>query len=125
MSVYFKKIKKVYVKSKKIRSYALTENPQKKGVCLKVYTTSPKKPNSGERKVARVSLSNGLKVTVSIPGEGHNLKQHSVVLVRGGRVRDIPGVRLKMIRNKYDLSPDLKKKKARSKYGVKKNVAIS
>ena len=109
--------KKVSVKS---TVPALDENPQKRGVCLSVTTTSPKKPNSALRKIARVKLSNGQEGTVYIPGEGHNLQEHSVVLIRGGRVRDLPGVRYHIIRGALDTAGVAKRKQARSKYGVKK-----
>jgi len=98
---------------------ALRGAPQKRGVCTRVYTTTPKKPNSALRKVARVKLSNGMEVTSYIPGEGHNLQEHSVVLVRGGRVKDLPGVRYKIIRAALDASGVAKRKQARSKYGAK------
>ena len=99
---------------------ALESNPQKRGVCMSVTTTSPKKPNSALRKIARVKLSNGQEGTVYIPGEGHNLQEHSVVLIRGGRVRDLPGVRYHIIRGALDTAGVAKRKQARSKYGVKK-----
>ena len=99
---------------------ALDQNPQKRGVCLSVTTTSPKKPNSALRKIARVKLSNGQEGTVYIPGEGHNLQAHSVVLIRGGRVRDLPGVRYHVIRGTLDASGVAKRKQGRSKYGAKK-----
>lgn len=99
---------------------ALRGCPQKKGVCTRVYTTTPKKPNSALRKVARVRLSNGVEVTAYIPGEGHNLQEHSMVLVRGGRVKDLPGVRYHIIRGALDSSGVTGRKKARSKYGAKK-----
>ena len=99
---------------------ALDQNPQKRGVCLSVTTTTPKKPNSALRKIARVKLSNGQEGTVYIPGEGHNLQEHSVVLIRGGRVRDLPGVRYHVIRGTLDASGVAKRKQARSKYGAKK-----
>jgi small subunit ribosomal protein S12 len=95
--------------------------PQKKGVCLKVYTVKPKKPNSAIRKVANVRLSSGEEVIAYIPGEGHTLQEHAVVLVRGGRRRDLPGVKYTLIRNKYDLTSVPQRKKARSKYGTKKS----
>ncbi len=98
----------------------LDENPQKRGVCLSVTTTSPKKPNSALRKIARVRLSNGQEGTVYIPGEGHNLQEHSVVLIRGGRVRDLPGVRYHIIRGTLDAAGVSKRKQSRSKYGAKK-----
>ena len=99
---------------------ALERSPQKRGVCVKVYTTTPKKPNSALRKVARVRLSNGHEVTSYIPGEGHNLQEHSIVLVRGGRVKDLPGVRYKVIRGALDTSGVSDRKQARSRYGSKK-----
>ena len=99
---------------------ALEKSPQKRGVCLKVYTTTPKKPNSALRKVARVRLSNGHEVTSYIPGEGHNLQEHSVVLIRGGRVKDLPGVRYHTIRGTLDTSGVAGRKQRRSKYGAKK-----
>lgn len=104
----------------KSKSPALKTSPQKKGVCLKVYTRTPKKPNSAIRKIARVRLTNGIDVIAYIPGEGHNLQEHSVVLVRGGRVKDLPGVRYHLIRGVYDLQGILLRKKGRSKYGTKK-----
>ena len=93
--------------------------PQRRGVCTRVYTTTPKKPNSALRKVARVRLTNGMEVTAYIPGEGHNLQEHSVVLVRGGRVKDLPGVRYKVVRGTLDAAGVSDRKKARSQYGVK------
>lgn len=98
----------------------LDENPQKRGVCLSVTTTTPKKPNSALRKIARVKLSNGEEGTVYIPGEGHNLQEHSVILIRGGRVRDLPGVRYHVIRGTLDAAGVSKRKQGRSKYGTKK-----
>ena len=98
---------------------AMEANPQKRGVCTRVYTTTPKKPNSAMRKVARVKLRNGTEVTAYIPGEGHNLQEHSVVLVRGGRVKDLPGFRYKVIRGTLDAAGVGDRKKARSQYGVK------
>ena len=109
--------KKVAVKS---TVPILDENPQKRGVCLSVTTTSPKKPNSALRKIARVKLSNGQEGTVCIPGEGHNLQEHSVVLIRGGRVRDLPGVRYHIIRGTLDAAGVGKRKQSRSKYGAKR-----
>src|SRR4051812_7422920 len=103
----------------KSASPALKECPQKRGVCTRVYTTTPKKPNSALRKVARVRLTNGMEVTSYIPGEGHNLQEHSVVLVRGGRVKDLPGVRYKVVRGTLDAAGVSDRKKARSQYGVK------
>tara|TARA_Y100000590_G_scaffold28062_1_gene31447 strand:+ start:2919 stop:3395 length:477 start_codon:yes stop_codon:yes gene_type:complete len=99
---------------------ALEKSPQKRGVCLKVYTTTPKKPNSALRKVARVRLSNGHEVTSYIPGEGHNLQEHSVVLIRGGRVKDLPGVRYHILRGNLDTQGVQNRKQQRSKYGAKK-----
>ena len=99
---------------------ALRANPQKRGVCTKVYTTTPKKPNSALRKVARVRLTNGMEVTAYIPGEGHNLQEHSVILIRGGRVKDLPGVRYHIIRGAQDTQGVKDRKQARSKYGAKR-----
>jgi small subunit ribosomal protein S12 len=99
---------------------ALERNPQKRGVCTRVYTTTPKKPNSALRKVARVRLTNGYEVTAYIPGEGHNLQEHSIVLIRGGRVKDLPGVRYHIIRGKLDAAGVADRKKSRSKYGAKR-----
>jgi len=99
---------------------ALERSPQKRGVCTKVYTTTPKKPNSALRKVARVRLSNGQEVTCYIPGEGHNLQEHSVVLIRGGRVKDLPGVRYHILRGNLDTQGVTARKQQRSKYGAKK-----
>jgi len=98
---------------------ALEKSPQKRGVCVKVYTTTPKKPNSALRKVARVRLSNGHEVTSYIPGEGHNLQEHSVVLIRGGRVKDLPGVRYHIIRGTLDTAGVKDRRQSRSKYGAK------
>ena len=103
---------------------ALEKSPQKRGVCLKVYTMSPKKPNSANRKVARVRLTSRAKVSSYIPGEKHLLQQHSVVLVRGGRVKDLPGVRYHMIRGKHDLFGVIDRSQARSKYGTKKRDVV-
>lgn len=102
------------------KSPALQGNPQRRGVCVRVYTTTPKKPNSALRKVARVKLTNGIEVTSYIPGEGHNLQEHSIVLVRGGRTKDLPGVRYKVIRGALDAAGVAKRKQSRSKYGAKK-----
>jgi len=99
---------------------ALTGSPQKRGVCIRVYTTTPKKPNSALRKVARVRLTNGMEVTTYIPGIGHNLQEHSVVLIRGGRVKDLPGVRYHIIRGTLDTVGVQDRKQGRSKYGAKK-----
>jgi len=115
--------KKTKRKSKifKTKTPALKKNPQLKGICVKVYTRTPKKPNSAIRKVAKVKLSNKLKVESYIPGEGHSLQQYSVVLVRGGRVPDLPGVKYHMIRGKYDFQGVKNRKQSRSKYGTKKD----
>ena len=99
---------------------ALLSCPQRRGVCTRVYTTTPKKPNSALRKVARVRLTNGYEVTAYIPGEGHNLQEHSVVLIRGGRVKDLPGVRYHIIRGTLDTSGVTDRRKSRSKYGAKR-----
>lgn len=107
-------------KSKKESAPALQSCPQKRGVCVRVYTSTPKKPNSALRKVARVRLTTGIEVTSYIPGEGHNLQEHSVVLVRGGRVKDLPGVRYHIIRGALDASGVKDRKQARSKYGAKR-----
>ena len=104
----------------KTASPALQRSPQKRGVCTRVYTTTPKKPNSALRKVARVRLTSGIEVTAYIPGEGHNLQEHSIVLVRGGRVKDLPGVRYKVIRGSLDTQGVRNRKQARSRYGAKK-----
>jgi small subunit ribosomal protein S12 len=105
---------------RKSKAPALEGNPQKRGVCIRVYTTTPKKPNSALRKVAKVRLSNGREVIAYIPGEGHNLQEHSVVLVRGGRVKDLPGVKYHIIRGVYDAAGVEKRRNSRSKYGTKK-----
>ena len=104
---------------KKFDSIALKMSPQKKGICLRVYTISPKKPNSAERKVAKVHLTTGKSIIGYIPGENHSLQEHSVVLVRGGRVKDLPGVRYHFVRGVYDLLAVANRKNARSKYGKK------
>ena len=104
----------------KTKAPALQSSPQKRGVCIRVYTSTPKKPNSALRKVARVRLTNGMEITSYIPGEGHNLQEHSVVLVRGGRVKDLPGVRYHVIRGTLDSAGVQDRKKSRSKYGTKK-----
>ena len=106
-------------KTTKTKTPALKGAPQRRGVCTRVYTTTPKKPNSALRKVARVRLTNGMEVGAYIPGEGHNLQEHSVVLVRGGRVKDLPGFRYKVIRGTLDAAGVGDRKKARSQYGVK------
>lgn len=108
------------IKKTEKKNIALNGAPQKKGVCIKVYTTKPKKPNSAIRKVARVKLSTNHQVISYIPGEGHSLQEHSVVFVKGGRVKDLPGVRYKMVRGKLDLYGVQNRKSARSKYGTKK-----
>ncbi len=107
------------LKTKK-KAPALVESPQKRGVCTRVYTTTPKKPNSALRKVARVRLTNGFEVTSYIPGVGHNLQEHSVVLIRGGRVKDLPGVRYHIIRGTLDAVGVQGRKQSRSKYGAKR-----
>ncbi len=110
-------------KKKKYQKPALKFSPHRKGVCVKVFTSKPKKPNSAIRKLARVKLSLKQTVTVAIPGQGHNLQKHSIVLIRGGRVRDVPGVKYKIIRGKYDLDTNetIERRNARSKYSLKKN----
>jgi small subunit ribosomal protein S12 len=107
-------------KVSKNKTPALKGSPQRRGVCTRVYTTTPKKPNSALRKVARVRLSSGVEVTAYIPGVGHNLQEHSMVLVRGGRVKDLPGVRYKIIRGSLDIQGVKNRKQARSRYGAKK-----
>ena len=106
--------------TKKSTAPALQESPQKRGVCTRVYTATPKKPNSALRKVARVRLTNAIEVTAYIPGIGHNLQEHSVVLIRGGRVKDLPGVRYHIVRGALDLQGVNNRKRGRSKYGTKK-----
>jgi len=106
---------------KKTSSPALRSNPQKRGVCTRVYTSTPKKPNSALRKVARVRLTNGVEVTAYIPGVGHNLQEHAIVLIRGGRVKDLPGVRYHIVRGTLDTMGVQNRKKGRSKYGAKKS----
>ena len=101
---------------------ALTGSPQRKGVCLRVFTKTPRKPNSALRKVARVRLTNNKRITAYIPGEGHNLQEHSVVLVRGGRVKDLAGVKYHMVRGSLDLQSIRDRKQGRSKYGTRKNI---
>ncbi len=105
---------------KRKKNAALKQCPQKRGVCVRVYTTTPKKPNSALRKVARVRLTNGIEVSSYIPGEGHNLQEHSVVMIRGGRVKDLPGVRYHIIRGSLDASGVQDRRKSRSKYGSKR-----
>ena len=109
--------KKIFKK----KTPALTNNPQKKGVCIKIFNRSPKKPNSALRKVARLKLSNGKKIEAYIPGEGHNIQEYSVVLMKGGRVPDLPGCKYHLIRGKYDLQGVKNRQQARSKYGAKKS----
>ena len=106
--------------TKKSKSVALDSCPQRRGVCTRVYTTTPKKPNSAMRKVARVRLTNGNEVNAYIPGEGHNLQEHSVVLIRGGRVKDLPGTRYHIVRGTLDTAGVAKRRQARSKYGAKR-----
>ncbi|MGM0507876.1 MAG: 30S ribosomal protein S12 [Fusobacteriota bacterium] len=106
---------------KKTGSPALGGNPQKRGVCVRVYTATPKKPNSALRKVARVKMTNGKEVTAYIPGEGHNLQEHSIVLLRGGGVKDLPGVRYRVVRGTLDTAGVAERKQSRSKYGTKKS----
>jgi small subunit ribosomal protein S12 len=108
------------VMRRKTDSPALKACPQRRGVCVRVYTTTPKKPNSALRKVARVRLTNGMEVTTYIPGEGHNLQEHSVVLIRGGRVKDLPGVRYHIIRGSLDTAGVTNRRQGRSKYGAKR-----
>lgn len=107
-------------KTKRSKVPALQSCPQKRGVCTRVYTTTPKKPNSALRKVARIRLSNGFEITAYIPGEGHNIQEHSIVMIRGGRVKDLPGVRYHVIRGVLDLKGVSGRKQRRSSYGVKK-----
>lgn len=110
---------------RKTKSPALVSCPQRRGVCTRVYTTTPKKPNSALRKVARVRLTSQFEVTSYIPGEGHNLQEHSVVLIRGGRVKDLPGVRYHIVRGALDLQGVKGRKQARSKYGAKANEQVA
>lgn len=114
-------------KKHKTRSPALKKNPQKKGICLKVYTTSPKKPNSAVRKVVKVRLSNSKKIIAYVPGQGHSLQKFANVLIRGGRVRDLPGVRYKLIRGHFDFTSkeSFKRRNARSKYSIQKTKDLS
>ena len=109
----------------KDKAPALKGNPQRRGVCTRVYTTTPKKPNSALRKVARVRLTNGFEVTAYIPGEGHNLQEHSIVLIRGGRVKDLPGVRYHIIRGTLDAAGVNDRRQSRSKYGAKRPKAAA
>lgn len=107
-------------REKQSKAPALENNPQKKGICLRVFTKTPKKPNSAIRKVARVRLTNKNEITAYIPGEGHNLQEHAVVLVRGGRVKDLPGVKYHLVRGKYDLQGIPNRRNGRSKYGTRR-----
>ncbi len=122
VSQLIKNGRKKITKAKKNK--ALEGSPQKRGVCTRVYTTTPKKPNSALRKVARVRLSNGIEVTCYIPGEGHNLQEHSLVLIRGGRVKDLPGVRYHVVRGALDAIGVDERKTSRSKYGTKKTKGL-
>jgi len=110
---------------RKTTAPALAGSPQRRGVCTRVYTTTPKKPNSALRKVARVRLTNSYEVTAYIPGEGHNLQEHSIVLIRGGRVKDLPGVRYHIVRGVYDTAGVQERNQGRSKYGTKKKSTAS
>lgn len=112
-------------KIKKTKSPALKQCPQKKAVCTKVYVTSPKKPNSAKRKVAKLRLTNTLQTIAYIPGEGHNLQEHSVVLIRGGAVKDLPGIKYHLVRGKYDLGSIINRSQSRSKYGTKKEEILT
>lgn len=114
-------LKNTRTKNTVINKSILKNSPQKRAICLKVYVTTPKKPNSAMRKVARVKLANGLETTAYIPGEGHNLQEHSIVLIRGGRVKDLPGVKYKIIRGALDCNGVKNRKQGRSKYGVRKD----
>ena len=116
LCINYTRIRKIH----KVKTPSLEQNPQKKAVCIKVYTRTPKKPNSALRKVSKVKFSNGCKVEAYIPGEGHNLQQYSVVLVRGGRVPDLPGVKYKIVRGILDLQGVQQRRQSRSKYGTKK-----
>jgi small subunit ribosomal protein S12 len=109
--------------TQKSKSVALDKSPQRRGVCIRVYTTTPKKPNSALRKVAKVRMTNGQEVIAYIPGEGHNLQEHSIVLVRGGRVKDLPGVRYHIVRGTLDTAGVENRKQSRSKYGAKRPKA--
>lgn len=114
-------VKRKIKKQKTIKNRALKHCPQRKGICTRIYTVNPKKPNSGLRSVARVKLTSGFEITAQIPGIGHNLQEHSFVLVRGGRVKDLPGIRYRIIRGVLDASFVKNRITSRSKYGVKKN----
>ena len=111
-------------KTKKVKKPALTGCPQRQGICTRVYTRNPKKPNSALRKVAKIRLTNKAQVIASIPGEGHNLQEHSIVLIRGGRVKDLPGVKYRIIRGVLDLQGVIERKQGRSKYGAKKKKIL-
>jgi small subunit ribosomal protein S12 len=112
------------IQKARTKSPAMKSCPQKRGVCTRVYTTTPKKPNSALRKVAKVRLTNGYEVIAYIPGEGHNLQQYSTVLMRGGRVKDLPGIKYHLVRGKYDFMGTKNRKVSRSKYGTKKNLKL-
>ncbi len=118
--IKIKRVKKIKIK----KVLALKGCPQRRGICTRVYTTTPKKPNSAIRKVARVKLTSGFEITAYIPGEGHSLQEHSIVLIRGGRVKDLPGVRYKIIRGALDTVGVKNRKQGRSKYGTPKNTNI-
>lgn len=120
MNQLLKKNTSRVLKTKKTKKPALGQCPQKKGVCVRVYTRTPKKPNSALRKVAKIKLSNSIEVIAYIPGEKHNLQEHSIVLIRGGRVKDLPGVKYRIIRGVLDLQGIASRKQGRSKYGTKK-----
>jgi len=122
MSTINQIIRNTRKKEAKTKITVMKGNPFVKGVCLKVVIQKPKKPNSAQRKVAKVKLSTGFTIPAYIPGIGHNLQEHGTVLIKGGRVPDLPGVKYKCVRGKYDLGPVLNRKRARSKYGVKKDV---
>lgn len=109
---------------KKRKTPALKACPQRRGICIRVYVVTPKKPNSALRKVARIKLTSGFEVTASIPGEGHTLQEHSIVLIRGGRVKDLPGVRYKIIRGALDSTGVKNRRQGRSKYGVRKTITV-
>lgn len=112
---------RIKTKTKK-KTPALRQNPQKRGICIKIYIINPKKPNSAKRKVARIRLTNKYEITAYIPGEGHNLQEHSMVLIRGGRVKDLPGIKYKVIRGKLDCLGVSKRIRSRSLYGTKKSI---
>lgn len=118
MSSFLKKYTNRVIKKKKYKRLALSGNPHKKGVCLKLVIKTPKKPNSAKRKVAKLRLTNNRSIFGYIPGEGHGLKEHSVVLIQGGRTKDLPGLQYKLVRGVYDFTPVMGRKKKRSKYGT-------